>query len=205
MTDWRIAGEELVSCNCDWGCPCQFNALPTTGNCEALVAFQIRDGHFGDTPMDGVTFAEVLYWPGAIHEGDGTRQLVIDSNASDEQRAAVETLVSGSEGGTYFEIFASVLPHDRDPITAPIEFTVDRERREASVRVGDVAHTQVQPIKNPVSGEEHRVRIDIPDGFEYHQAEMGNTVELRTSADAPLSLSMDNTYAQLNEFDFSNA
>ena len=27
--DWSIKGPEIATCNCDWGCPCQFNALPT--------------------------------------------------------------------------------------------------------------------------------------------------------------------------------
>ena len=53
-TDWRIAGEEIGNCNCDWGCPCQFNAPPTTGRCEALVAYEIRDGHYGATTLAGV-------------------------------------------------------------------------------------------------------------------------------------------------------
>jgi hypothetical protein len=26
----------LDACNCDWGCPCQFNAKPTHGNCEGV-------------------------------------------------------------------------------------------------------------------------------------------------------------------------
>ena len=30
-----------------------------------------------------------------------------------------------------------------------------------------------EPIKNPVTGAEHRVRIDLPHGFEYRIAEMG--------------------------------
>ena len=38
---WQMAGEEVGNCNCSWGCPCQFNALPTTGHCEALIAWQI--------------------------------------------------------------------------------------------------------------------------------------------------------------------
>src|SRR5437764_5894704 len=137
-TEWRIAGEEIGSCNCAWGCPCQFNALPTTGNCEALIAYEIREGHYGDTSMDGVRFAQIVYWPGAIHEGNGTRQLIVDERATEEQRAAIVALVSGSQGGPYFEIFASVLPNEREPVTAPIEFETDRERREASARVGDL-------------------------------------------------------------------
>ena len=56
-TKWRIAGEEIANCNCAWGCPCQFNALPTTGNCEALVGWQVEEGFYGDTKMVGVRFA----------------------------------------------------------------------------------------------------------------------------------------------------
>ena len=36
-----------TTCNCAWGCPCQFNALPTHGRCEAMVAVRIREGHYG--------------------------------------------------------------------------------------------------------------------------------------------------------------
>jgi hypothetical protein len=63
----------------------------------------------------------------------------------------------------------------------------------------------VEPIKNPVSGEEHRARIVLPDGFEYAEAEMANTVECTTTAEGPLSLRLENSYAQLNRFDWSNA
>jgi hypothetical protein len=34
---------------------------------------------------------------------------------------------------------------------------------------------------------------------------MGNTVEATTSAEAPLGLHLENTYAQLNEFDWAPA
>ena len=41
-TKWRIAGEEVGACNCNWGCPCQFNAPPTLGRCEGYGACEIR-------------------------------------------------------------------------------------------------------------------------------------------------------------------
>jgi hypothetical protein len=34
---------------------------------------------------------------------------------------------------------------------------------------------------------------------------MGNTVECTTTAEGPLALTLANTYAQLNEFSWSNA
>ena len=53
-TKWRIAGEEVANCNCAWGCPCQFNALPTYGDCRAAIGYEIEEGHFGDVPLDGL-------------------------------------------------------------------------------------------------------------------------------------------------------
>jgi hypothetical protein len=204
-TEWRISGEEVVNCNCAWGCPCQFNAPPTTGHCEALIAYEIRRGRYGDTTLDGVRFAGIYWWPGRIDEGNGTRQIIVDDSASSEQRAAIDALVSGSEGGAYFEIFAAVAPNQLDTLTAPIELQTDRERRLASISIAGIAESRVEPIKNPVTGEEHRARIVLPNGFEYREAENANTVECKTTAEGPLSLTLANTYAQLNEFDWSNA
>src|SRR5713101_128378 len=109
-TPWRIAGEEIGGCNCAWGCPCQFNALPTHGRCEGLGGWQIREGYFGTTRLDGVRFARIFWWPGPIHEGNGTRQLLIDEQATPDQRTALLALESGTQGGAFFEIFAAVCP-----------------------------------------------------------------------------------------------
>ena len=89
-TKWRIAGEEVVSCNCSWGCPCQFNALPTTGRCEATGAWQIQEGYFGNTRLDGLRFGVVAWWPGPIHEGNGVWLPIIDERATMDQREALD-------------------------------------------------------------------------------------------------------------------
>jgi hypothetical protein len=204
-TDWSMAGEEAVSCNCAWGCPCQFNALPTTGRCEAFGGYQIREGYFGDTRLDGVRFARIFSWPGPIHEGNGTRQLVIDEQATQEQRDALIALESGEQGGAYFEIFAAVCPNALETIYAPISLEIDRERRQVTLHIPGVGESRTEPIKNPATGEEHRARIVLPDGFEYKEAEMGNTVYVRVQSDERVAFEHENTYAQLNAFDWSNA
>lgn len=202
---WRIAGEEAGLCNCSWGCPCQFNALPTAGHCESLVAWQISEGYFGKTRLDGVRFARLYWWPGAIHEGNGVRRTIVDEQATREQREALIGLDSGQHGGPYWEVFAAVCPNLIEPLFGPITFTVDREKRRATIRIPGVAESEIEPIKNPVTGEEHRARIVLPDGFEYKEAEMGNTVHCRVSAGDKLTFELKgNTYAQLNAFDWSN-
>jgi hypothetical protein len=204
-TAWRISGEEVGGCNCAWGCPCQFNALPTHGRCEAFIGLQIQEGYFGTTRLDGVRLAHIFRWPGPIHLGNGTRQLIIDEQAAPDQREALIALESGTHGGSVFEIFAAVTPNVLETLIGPITFETDRERRKAHVHVPGIGELQTAPIKNPVTGEEHRARIVLPDGFEYQEAEVANSVTLRVQSGAPLVFEHQDTYAQLNAFDWSNA
>lgn len=200
---WRITGDELDCCNCAWGCPCQFNAPPTHGRCEALVGLAIRVGQYGDTRLDGVRFAKILQWPGPLYEGKGTQQIVIDANASGEQRAALLAIDSGKHGGAMFEVFAAICPTVLPAAFARIDLEIDRARRVGRLGIPDIGESEVQPIKNPVTGEEHRARIVLPDGFEYKEAEMGNAVRFWVRSGG-LSFEHTNSYAQLNEFDWAN-
>jgi len=204
-TPWRIVAEEASTCNCAWGCPCQFNALPTHGRCEALVALRIREGHYGETPLGGVTFAAAYWWPGAVHEGNGIVQMAIDEKATPAQRTALLNIASGKEGGTFFEIFASVVSQVLDPVFAPIELHSDAERRLATLKVPALGwEFRAEPIKNPVTGEELRARIQLPDGFEYKVAEMGNCVENHAML-GDKTISNRNSYAQFASVDWTNA
>jgi hypothetical protein len=203
---WYLVGEEFGSCNCAWGCPCQFNALPTTGRCEALITCVVHDGQFGDVSLGGTRFAQIVSWPGAIHEGNGTRRFILDEKMTPDQRKALMELYSGRHGGAYFEIFASVCPTTLEPIVATMEVQLNREKRVATLRIAGVAESEIEPIRNAVTGEEHRARIELPNGFEYKIAEMGNSVSWKvTGAGEKLTMEHQNTYAQLNEFKWSSA
>ncbi len=110
--DWRLSGIELVTCNCDYGCPCQFNALPTRGDCRAAEAVRIDEGHFGDVRLDGVAFVALFAWPKAIHEGRGEAMLIVDERANEDQRRAVQAIFRGEEtepGATIFNVFSNVI------------------------------------------------------------------------------------------------
>jgi len=204
-TKWRIAGEGVVTCNCAWGCPCQFNAPPTRGRCQAVTAHEIREGSYGSTSLSGLRFAQLVSWPGAIEHGNGTRLFVFDERASQEQRQALMAIASGKHGGAYFEIFGAVCPNTLAPVFRRIDFVTDRERRSASLKIDGITEYAVEPMKNPTTGEEHRARIVLPKGFEYHEAEMGNATRISASAGGELAFEYRDCYAQLNAFDWSNA
>lgn len=177
MIEWEIQAVELVSCNCDYGCPCQFNARPTHGDCQTVGGYSIRKGHFGATSLDGMKAASVVVWPGAIHEGGGMAQAVIDESASEEQRNALLTIMAGREtdpGATMWNVFSATLEKAYRPLFLPVDIAVDVEARTGHVRVDGHISITAEPIRNPVSGEPHRARIDLPEGFEFSIAEMGS-------------------------------
>jgi hypothetical protein len=203
--DWRIAGEEVGSCSCDWACPCQFEGDPTHGYCRVVASLQITEGHFGDVDLSDVDLGALFCFPGPLYEGNGSFQLFLDEKASVEQRDALEKLWSGKYGGAFFEIFSAIAPNRSDTVVTSVEVDSDRERRVATIRIGDFGTATIEPIKSPATGDEHRVRIDLPNGFEYKQAEIGNTVTATASSDDPLSFSFEKSYAQLNRFDWSSA
>ena len=62
-TDWYIEGIEFGNCNCAYGCPCQFEALPTHGDCRGFEVLRIDKGHFGDVKLDGLNIAMLYAWP----------------------------------------------------------------------------------------------------------------------------------------------
>ena len=47
MTEWQIEGEWFKNCNCDPGCPCDFNQRPTKGFCEGMAAMPAQNPFVG--------------------------------------------------------------------------------------------------------------------------------------------------------------
>jgi hypothetical protein len=112
FVDWSIEGPEYVNCNCAWGCPCQFNALPTDGTCRAIASMRIERGHFGTIRLDGLAWVGTYAWPGPIHLGDGTQQFFIDERADADQRQALVEILHGREtepGATILQVFSTTM------------------------------------------------------------------------------------------------
>jgi hypothetical protein len=198
-TNWTIHGREFVNCNCSYGCPCQFNGLPTHGHCQAVAGMEIEQGHHGTTKLDGLKFVAIFRWPGAIHEGKGEAAVVVDERATEAQRGALLRIISGQDtepGATVFNVFASTLEKLHDPIFAPVDFQVDVEGRKARLFVPGVTEGRGEPILNPVTGAPHRVRIDMVDSFEYLLAEIGRGW---TKTAGPIKFELADSYAQFAE------
>ena len=179
--DWRLEGEWLKNCICAYGCPCDFNARPTHEECKGFLGMRILKGHFQDTRLDGLSFFIVVSFPGPLHEGNGTAQPIVDERATPAQRDALFNILSGkhSAEGTLFHIASLIISKMHDPIFAPVTVEFDQEGRTARLVVPGVLESEVQPIKNPVTGKPHRIRVVMPEGFEHIEGEVASA-EIRS-------------------------
>lgn len=187
MTDWRLEGPYMKNCNCDPGCPCDFNADPTHHECEGMAAMSVDKGHFGDVSLDGAKWAFTYHWPGPLHEGHGTAQPILDASLSDEQREALGAILSGQNGGTFYGILSEIIDTFHDPVVADIDIDIDVGGRRARCKVDGVLNTETEPIGVIGEEEPYSVQIRIPGGFEYDEAEIAVAKVLEGSGDMKFS------------------
>jgi hypothetical protein len=197
--DWYVEGVAFGSCNCDYGCPCQFESRrPTNGHCRGFEVMRIDTGHFGRLPLAGLSAALLYAWPGPVYEGNGEMQAIIDERANAEQRSALETVLYGGEtdeGKTHWWVYRAMSSTVHPPIFTPIEFEVKIDARTARVLIPGILESTGRPIRSPATGAEHRVRIEIPDGIEFETAEIGSAT---TKSLASIHLDLNDTYGQFN-------
>jgi hypothetical protein len=197
---WQMEAEYIQSCNCAYGCPCNFNSLPTYGNCEALIAYHIRKGHFEDTQLDDVSFAWGLWWPGAIHLGDGIGKLYVDRKASPEHEKALEAITSGKYGGGVFTVFPSTFKSTLPTQITNISFHYDRY--DAWFTVEGAGEVRSQHIVNPVTGDQFEGEVVLHTGIAFKRGTVTSVDWNWTSGD--LSLKHEKKNGHMSIVSFSN-
>jgi len=192
---WEIHALEFGNCNCGYSCPCQFNALPTYGDCRAIAFFRVDRGHYGAALLDGLNMAYVASWPGPVHEGKGAMQPIIDARADAAQRQGLLSIMTGKDTepmSTMFSVFTTMCDTVHDPVFTEIAFDADMAARRATCEAAGVASGRGEPILNPVTGAEHQVGLVMPKGFEFRRNEVGRGW---SSSQGAVPMTLEDSYA----------
>jgi len=171
-TKWDFEADYYTNCNCDWGCPCNFNARPTQGNCHGIGVWRIRKGRFGSTTLDGVVFAASYFFPGLVEQGNAVRRMYIDRQATADQRKALEAIDSGQHGGGIFEIFPKLASKTYPPMVAEIEFRIDGPK--AYVKIEGILEAESDSLTYP-DGSIISPTFILPHGIEFKEGLATNT------------------------------
>jgi hypothetical protein len=195
---WNMKGVLLGACNCNWGCPCSFNAPPTHGKCEGGYLWHVEEGTYGDLPLAGLNVVFFAHSPGPLHECKATSQLILDEKATPAQREALLRLTAGKAGGPW-AIFAAVTAKWLEPLFAP--FDVKVADLNSTARVGPYFEVALAPILNPVTQQVEELYLDKPTGFTSTRATIGRSLTFRV--DAGLKYQHDGQYAEFSHFQYS--
>jgi hypothetical protein len=101
IPDWKASGDWFDVCNCSIPCPCVFAQAPTYDDCLGVLAYHIKKGNYGQTPLDGLNVLLLSYFKGNIWAGEtkADAALFFDERANEKQHEALRTIFSGKAGG----------------------------------------------------------------------------------------------------------
>ena len=197
MAAWRLTGNVLIACNCDWGCPCNFNARPSHGHCEGGWIWMIDRGQADDVPLDGLGLALFADWPGAIHEGNGRAAGYIDERADEAQRSALTRVLRGEIGGpwgVFSKTYQLAGPN-------PAAFDVNVADHASRATIGEAVELELQAIRNPVTQAEAYPEMILPQGLVVKRGGLAASKVFRVQGGVQYDHS--GQYAAFGRFDYA--
>jgi hypothetical protein len=159
MAGWKIEGDYMETCNCTFLCPCitsNLAAVPTEGDCKAVIAMKIDKGEKDGVKLDGLSFMVVLHSPGAMIDGNMKVGLIVDEKANDEQTAAIAAIATGEAGGPMAHL-APLVSEVAGIEKRPIDFSANG--MNYSSRAGDLVDQEIDGVPS-MADDAKAVSID---------------------------------------------
>ena len=146
---WHIKGTYYENCSCTATCPCTWSSMAqraTNDYCCAVLAFKISDGNINGTVMGGVTFVIIIETPPLMSDGNWKLGVVVDEACSDDQMAALGTILSGEIGGPaemLKDLIGENLGMERHPIA------ISQNGNDFDVQIGESSTFSASLALNP--------------------------------------------------------
>jgi hypothetical protein len=139
VPEWRLVGDWFDICSCDIPCPCEFAQAPTNNACEGMLAWHVREGHYGDVHLDGLNLLALGAFEGNIWTGEAKVRmgLFIDERADGRQREALQTIFGDRQAdgrpvspptSASLEAWNSCRSPSKSPTTSPFGRRRSREK-----------------------------------------------------------------------------
>lgn len=194
--NYQLKGQLLGACNCDWGCPCNFEAPPTYVKCHGTYVWHVESGHYDGTALDGSTFCQISAFPGAVHEGNGTTLVLVDERVPAQRRPAIEALLLVIPP---FAVF-----HDLSPTFLGFRYTpfnLHLDGLNSSLEVPGILDLRLTPMINPVTGEVELATLEKPTGFTSKVQQLCSTAAHRLTA-GDMAFECPGKYGEFSLFDY---
>jgi hypothetical protein len=164
VSPWHVAGDWFDVCKCNVPCPCTFAQAPSHGDCDGVLAYHIRTGHYGEVALDGLNLLGVGHFVGNIWAGESKVAMgfFIDERADRAQREALQLIWSGQAGG-FPAMFATLIGDIRGIEFAPIAFEVADDLAYWRAEVPGRVVARAEALGGPMTPPGQRVQtINAP-------------------------------------------
>ena|SRR5689334_19576001 len=163
VQQWHAKGDWFDVCRCNIPCPCEFAQPPTSGECDGILAWRIREGAYGDVKLDGLSVLAVAYFNGNIWAGaKATMGIFIDERANPQQREALQLIFGGQAGG-WPGMFAQSVGEVRGIEFAKIEFDIAGDLSTWRASVPGRVEARAEALSGPTTPPGQRVQtINAP-------------------------------------------
>jgi hypothetical protein len=164
IPNWKVSGDWFDVCKCSIPCPCTFAQAPSYGDCDGVLAYHVRSGHYGEASLDGLNVLGMGSFKGNIWAGEAkaTIGLFFDEKANPHQREALQMIFSGKAGGFMAE-FAKLIETVRGTEYAPIKFEVSDDLSHWSAEIPGKVVAKAEALSGPMTPQGKRVQtINAP-------------------------------------------
>jgi hypothetical protein len=184
VPEWRLVGEWFDICSCDIPCPCEFAQAPTNNACEGILAWNVREGSYGDVRLEDLNLVALGGFEGNLWAGEASARMgmFIDERADERQREALQAIFSGEAGG-WPARFAASIGEFRGMEVAPIRFEVADDLAYWSVEIPGRVTGRAEALTGPTTPPGKRVQTINPPGSEVGPGQIatwGRSVEARS-------------------------
>jgi hypothetical protein len=184
VPEWRLAGDWFDICSCDIPCPCEFAQAPTNNACQGMLAWHVRQGHFGEVQLDNLNLLALAAFEGNVWAGEAAvaMGLFIDETADGQQREALQRIFAGEAGGWPAQ-FATLVGEFRGIEFVPITFEVADDLAFWRAEIPNRVVGRAEALTGPTTPPGQRVQMLNPPGSEVGPGQVatwGRSVDVRT-------------------------
>lgn len=184
VPEWQLVGDWFDICSCDIPCPCEFAQAPTNNACQGMLAWHIRNGHFGAIQLNDLSLLALAAFEGNIWAGEtkAVMGLFIDEKADEQQREALQSIFSGQAGG-WPASFAAIIGEVRGVEFVPITFEVAGDLAFWQAEIPGKVMGRAEALTGPTTPPGQRVQTINPPGSEVGPGQVatwGQSTEVRT-------------------------
>ncbi|MGH6886264.1 MAG: DUF1326 domain-containing protein [Geminicoccales bacterium] len=163
---WRLTGDWFDVCNCTIPCPCYFAQPPSSGACEGVMAWHVREGHYGDVSLAGLNVLALGAFEGNAWAGAKVSMgIFIDRRADEPQREALQMIFGGRAGGWPAE-FANAIGEVRGIEYVRIDFDLARDLGSWRAEIPGRVLASAEALTGPTTRPGERVQVHHPPGSE---------------------------------------